>query len=64
MTLILLIHSNDDYRFKAMGIEVIDLRPDIFQMVCGYFSLFINHMYFQQASDMIYCNLWAWRVYT
>ena len=28
-----------------MGIEVIDLRPDIFQMACGYFSLFINHLF-------------------
>ena len=31
---------------KAMGIEVTDLRPDIFQMVCGYFSLFMNHYLF------------------
>ena len=29
-----------------MGNEVIDLRPDIFQMACGYFSLFINHYLF------------------
>ena len=32
-----------------MGIEVIqnvDLHPDIFQMECGYFSLFINHYLF------------------
>ena len=29
-----------------MGIEVIDLRPDIFQMAGGYFSFFINHYLF------------------
>ena len=39
-----------------MGIEVIDLRPDIFQMACGYFSLII--IYFQRASAMINRNLW------
>ena len=32
--------------YKALGIEVIDLRLDIFQMACGYFSLFINHYLF------------------
>ena len=31
---------------KAMGIEVTDLRLDIFQMACGYFSFFINHYLF------------------
>ena len=29
-----------------MGNKVIDLRPAIFQMACGYFSLFINHYLF------------------
>ena len=31
---------------KAMGIEVTDLLPDIFQMAWGYFSFFINHYLF------------------
>ena len=37
-----------DFQFRPwpMGIEVIDLRPDIFQIACGYFSLIINHYLF------------------
>ena len=42
----IILASNYYITSWAVGIEVIDLRPHIFQIACGYFSLFSNHYLF------------------
>ena len=50
-----------------MGLKVLDLRPDIFQMVCGYFSFFVNRYLFPmgfrhelaQSTGMM-GTVWCW----